>query len=281
MALRERRRHFTVALSLATVGVVVAAGAVAFADIPDSGVVHACYDKAGGRLRVIDQHDSCAGSERHITWNERGAQGPRGEVGPAGAKGAPGAAGPAGPRGEVGPAGPAGPKGDPGDDGIAGPRGPDGPAGAAGPAGPVGPVGPAGPVGPPGPAGADGMAGPAGPPGPRGPSGPAGAAGPAGPQGPRGPAGLSGFEIVTARTPTAGFNTAPSKQATALCPDSKRVVGTGATIESDNGDAGGRVALQRISPVSDREARAVAAEVGNAGALRWAVVVVAFCAFTG
>ena len=90
----------------------------------------------------------------------------------------------------------------------------------------------------------------------------------------------NGFEVVTARTPNAGFNADNTKQATALCPAGKRVVGTGADIETDGGDVGGRVALERISPVSDREARAVAGEVANAGNLRWAVVVVAFCAYT-
>jgi hypothetical protein len=286
-----RRHRLLAALGLTTAAVVVA-GAVAFADIPDAGAVHACYEKESGRVRVIDQHDHCAGDERHITWNERGAQGPRGEAGPAGIrgergapgpagpagqKGEAGAAGPAGARGEIGPGGPIGPTGTPGTDGVPGPRGP------AGPDGPAGLTGPQGLAGPPGPVGADGMVGPAGPPGPvgaRGPSGPAGAPGPAGPQGPRGPAGMGGFEVVTARTPNAGLTTGGSKQATALCPANKRVVGTGANIVTDSGDAGGRVALEQVSPVSDREARAVAAEVGNAGNLRWAIVVVAFCAYT-
>ena len=270
LRLGTRHRLFG-ALGLTTVVVVVAAGAVAFADIPDSGVVHACYDKGSGRVRVIDQHDGCAGNERHITWNERGSQGPRGEAGPAGSHGA---VGPSGPKGENGPVGA---KGDPG---PAGPPGAPGPDGLPGPRGPAGADGPAGPQGPGGPPGADGMQGPAGPPGPRGPSGPAGASGPAGPQGARGPAGISGFEIVTARTPNAGFSADNTKQATALCPAGKRVVGTGADIETDGGGAGGRVALERIAPVSDREARAVAGEVANAGNLRWAVVVVAFCAYT-
>ena len=200
--LRLGTRHRVLgALGLTTVLVVVVAGTVAFADIPDSGVVHACYDRDSGRVRIVDK-TGCADHERKITWNARGPEGPRGE------------AGPAGPRGE------------------------------------------------------------------RGLAGPAGAAGPAGPQGARGPAGISGFEVVTGRTPNAGFNADNTKQATALCPAGKRVVGTGADIETDGGDVGGRVALERISPVSDREARAVAGEVANAGNLRWAVVVVAFCAYT-
>ena len=91
---------------------------------------------------------------------------------------------------------------------------------------------------------------------------------------------MSGFEIVTARMPTAGFNSDRTKQATALCPAGKRVVGTGADIVTDTGDAAGRVALEQISPVSDREARVVAAGTGNGGNLRWAVVIFAFCAYT-
>ena len=89
----------------------------------------------------------------------------------------------------------------------------------------------------------------------------------------------NGFEVVTARTPASGFNSDNSKRATALCPDAKRVVGTGADLEAETGDVAGRVALQQVGPVSAREARAAAAEVGSGTTLRWAVVAVAFCAY--
>jgi hypothetical protein len=241
-----RRRVFAV-FALTSLAVVLVAGAVAFADIPDDGVLHACYDKESGRLRVVD-NKGCHHDERKITWSQKGPQGPRGEAGPAGANGP---AGPAGPKGETGPAG---------ERGVMGPDGPMGPQGLVGPDGPPGPAGPAGATGP------------------RGSAGPTGPEGPAGQPGPRGPAGVSGLEMVRARTPDNGFNSDGSKQATAECPNGKRVIGTGATIESGNGDPAGRVALQEIAPVSQGEARGVAAEIAPGTNQRWALMVVAFCA---
>ena len=91
---------------------------------------------------------------------------------------------------------------------------------------------------------------------------------------------MSGFESVTARVPGNGFNSDGVKRATAQCPAGKRVVGTGASIEGDDDDIAGRVALQEIAPVNGngRQVRAVAAEVAPGTNSRWAVTVVAFCA---
>src|SRR2546423_15233411 len=119
-----RRHRLFGALGFTTLAAVVAAGAVAFADVPDGGTVHACYDKDSGRVRIVD-NTGCGDSERKISWSARGPEGPRGEAGPAGARGE---------RGLAGPAGPAGPKGE---------------RGATGPAGPVGAQGDVGPAGPP------------------------------------------------------------------------------------------------------------------------------------
>jgi hypothetical protein len=274
-----RRRIFGVAAAV-ILPVVLVAGAVAFADVPDSGVVHACFDKATGRVRIVD-HTGCEPDERKITWSERGRDGQRGEAGPAGPKGeigAPGARGPVGPAGALGPKGDAGPPGPQGLAGPIGPQGPAGPDGAPGPRGFVGPDGAVGPQGLPGPEGPAGPTGPAGAAGARGPSGPAGVAGAPGPQGPRGPAGISGFEMVTARMPPSGFSSESPKQAIARCPDGKRVIGTGADVEGDSGDLAGRVTLQSIMPVSRSEARGVAAEVAPGTNLKWAVVAIAFCA---
>ena len=108
-------------------GVFLAGGVAAFAAIPDSGgVIHGCYQKNVGNLRVIDSDDGdkCRPSEIAIQWSQTGPAGP---VGPQGPKGDTGPAGPAGP---VGPVGPQGPKGDTGDTGPAGPAGPVGPPGA-------------------------------------------------------------------------------------------------------------------------------------------------------
>lgn len=219
----------------------VAAGTVAFAHGSDDGTIHGCYEKKGGRLRIADDR-RCSHDEWKVSWNERGR------------------------RGQTGPRGPVGPPGPKGDTGPSGASGPAGPAGANGEPGPQGVVGP------------DGPPGPEGPTGPRGPAGPSGTEGPPGPQGVRGPAGIGGFEMVTARAPGDGFNSDRQKRVTAQCPSGKRVVGTGASIEGDDDDLTGRIALVEIAPVNGRQARAVAAEVGQGTNLRWALVVVAFCA---
>ena len=247
----NRRRVFGL-FAATSLAVVVIAGAGAFADIPDHHGLHLCYEKGSGRLRVVD-NEKCDDSEREFVWDGRGRDGARGDWGPAGPVGAPGAKGP---------------KGDPG------PVGPPGPQGEIGPIGPEGPMGPQGVVGP---DGAPGPTGIPGPPGSRGAIGPQGPEGPPGPHGERGPAGISGFEVVTARMPANGFNSESPKQVTAQCPNGKRVIGTGATIEGTNGDLDGLVALQEIAPVR-RDARGRAVEVGPGTDVRWAIVVFAFCA---
>lgn len=69
--------------------------------IPDSnGVIHGCYSKSNGSLRVTDS--SCAKGEKALSWNQRG---PRGAEGAQGAEGSPG---PQGPKGDPGPQGPMG-----------------------------------------------------------------------------------------------------------------------------------------------------------------------------
>jgi hypothetical protein len=75
---------------LAVVGAAVlcAAGAFAYASIPDAGgTIHGCYDKAIGQLRVIDTASSdpisgkCLSTETAITWSQTGPQGPKGDPG--------------------------------------------------------------------------------------------------------------------------------------------------------------------------------------------------------
>jgi hypothetical protein len=71
----------------------VAAGSAAFAAIPDgNGVIHGCYKKSGGNLRVIDTAVSktCDSTETPVDWNQQGPQGPAGPAGPKGDKGDPG-----------------------------------------------------------------------------------------------------------------------------------------------------------------------------------------------
>src|SRR5206468_2749447 len=124
---------------------------IAYATIPDTnGVIHGCYTKTGGILRVVDKpQQSCTKFENPLDWNQAGQQGPQG------ADGAQGPAGPAGPKGDQGDAGATGPAGPPGAAGPPGPPGSQGPAGAKGDPGPQGPAGPTGPAGPAGTTGQD------------------------------------------------------------------------------------------------------------------------------
>jgi len=104
------RRLFLVVA--AAVAVLITAG-VAYATIPDSGgVIHGCFGKSGGDLRVIDASvTNCQKTESSLTWNIQGVQGPQGP------QGAQGPIGPAGPQGIQGPIGP---------QGLMGPQGPSG-----------------------------------------------------------------------------------------------------------------------------------------------------------
>jgi len=78
--------------ALAAVVGALAVGGIAWADIPDSGVIHGCYKTVGGALRVIDadKGGECLSSEQALPWKQTGPTGPRG------ATGAKGATGPAG-----------------------------------------------------------------------------------------------------------------------------------------------------------------------------------------
>jgi hypothetical protein len=129
---RSTMKHmFTRRTIVAGIVVVIGliAGGVAYASIPDSaGVIHGCYGKLNGALRVIDtavKTQKCSKTELALNWNQagpKGATGPKGVVGPkgpTGAKGAPGAGGAAGPKGVTGPKGMTGPKGATGSQGPA------------------------------------------------------------------------------------------------------------------------------------------------------------------
>jgi hypothetical protein len=51
------------------------AGGIAYASIPDSNsVIHGCYLKTGGILRVVDTNagQACSTVEKPLTWNQRG-----------------------------------------------------------------------------------------------------------------------------------------------------------------------------------------------------------------
>ena len=135
-----RRALVTVAAVLGILGV---GGSVAFATIPGGdGVIHGCYAKSGGALRVFDGSvTTCKATETALDWNVTGPQGPAGPPGAAGPQGPKGDAGAQGPRGDAGPQGPKGDPGLPGPTGDAGPAGADGKDGADGRDGAQGPAG--------------------------------------------------------------------------------------------------------------------------------------------
>jgi len=80
-------------VALAIVGIALVVGGIAYAAIPDgSGVIHGCYQKNQGTLRVIDTGttQTCSSSEAPLTWSQtgpqgqQGIQGPKGDTGPTG-----------------------------------------------------------------------------------------------------------------------------------------------------------------------------------------------------
>jgi hypothetical protein len=63
--------------------------AIAYAAIPEpGGVIHGCYLKTNGALRVIDSSSTkCSPLEIAISWNQVGREGPAGPAGPGGPTG--------------------------------------------------------------------------------------------------------------------------------------------------------------------------------------------------
>jgi hypothetical protein len=87
------------------------AGGIAYATVPDSsGVIHGCYLKGLGTLRVVDtgKSQTCSKFETPLDWSQTGPQGAQGSQGPQGPQGQDGSQGPQGLPGPQGPAGPAG-----------------------------------------------------------------------------------------------------------------------------------------------------------------------------
>jgi type VI secretion system secreted protein Hcp len=91
----SRRRALKIALPAA---LALGAGtAVAIAAIPASdGTIHACYATNGtptGAARIVDETDTCAATEKALTWNQTGPTGPAGPSGPSGPPGDSGSSG--------------------------------------------------------------------------------------------------------------------------------------------------------------------------------------------
>jgi Phage Tail Collar Domain/Collagen triple helix repeat (20 copies) len=137
------RMRSKVGLAAATSLAALIAGSIAWATVPDAnGVIHGCYSKATGKLRVTDAANAklkpCSMSrEVAVEWSRQGATG---AAGPAGAAGSPGATGSAGATGLHGATGDAGATGA---TGATGEQGAKGETGATGPQGPAGPLDPA------------------------------------------------------------------------------------------------------------------------------------------
>ena len=85
----SRRLGVWGALAVATVAI----AGIAFAQIPDGGVISGCYAK-GGALRVIDASStSCKQGETLLQWNQKGVPGTNGTNGSDGVDGSDGADG--------------------------------------------------------------------------------------------------------------------------------------------------------------------------------------------
>ena len=87
-----KRRALKIALPAA---LALGAGtAVAIAAIPASdGTIHACYSTSGtvtGAVRIVDEGQNCAASEKALTFNQTGPAGPAGPAGPPGDSGSSG-----------------------------------------------------------------------------------------------------------------------------------------------------------------------------------------------
>jgi hypothetical protein len=87
------RTHLTFANVGVVVAVVLAASGFAVAAIPSGGVIHGCFAKRTGALRVIGSRKHCARGEQALSWNQ---QGKPGLPGPQGKPGLPGQQGPQG-----------------------------------------------------------------------------------------------------------------------------------------------------------------------------------------
>jgi hypothetical protein len=92
--LRAKKRLVLVASVL---GVGCLAAGIAYATIPNSGVINGCYSRSGGTLRVIDASvTNCKATETSLAWNVTGAQGTQGLQGIQGIQGIQGVPGPSG-----------------------------------------------------------------------------------------------------------------------------------------------------------------------------------------
>lgn len=85
-------------LAVATAVVAVIAGSIGHAYASPPATIHACYDKASGKLRFTNPATNvpkgCTSKEAAVDWDELGVAGPGGPQGPPGPAGEQGAPGP-------------------------------------------------------------------------------------------------------------------------------------------------------------------------------------------
>jgi hypothetical protein len=104
------RPRLTYANVMATIAVFIALGGGAYAAVssipgPD-GVIHGCYAKKKGNLRLVGAGRRCSKREHAIAFNQQGPRGRTGSRGPTGNRGPTGGSGAQGAKGEQGPQGP-------------------------------------------------------------------------------------------------------------------------------------------------------------------------------
>jgi hypothetical protein len=104
------RPRLTYANVVATLALVLAGVGGAYAATGATPtVIHGCYAKKNGQLRVIAADTRCRSGERRLEWNQQGRQGQQGSIGATGLTGPNGPAGAQGASGLTGPQGPPGP----------------------------------------------------------------------------------------------------------------------------------------------------------------------------
>ena len=107
---RNARARISYANVTSTAALVLALGGGAYAAVSGipgkDGVIHGCFQKKKGNLRVVRAGKRCAKSEAALSWNQKGIQGIQGVAGTPGAAGAGGAKGDKGDKGDQGPIGP-------------------------------------------------------------------------------------------------------------------------------------------------------------------------------
>ena len=93
-----KRRYKTLLAALALGAVAAVAAGIARSTtaepIPDAnGVIHACYKRPIGEVKIVYSAANCGPGQEPIQWSQSGPQGAKGDPGPEGPHGPPGAAG--------------------------------------------------------------------------------------------------------------------------------------------------------------------------------------------